>query len=373
MKRKETYANLSWPLYIFLVAACCLFAKLLFDGLGINTSYDLEMSIYVFDVLIFVYGIVTCFIVYLLGKAIFAKIAGFNILYFNLGIIGFKKEKGKFKIYWGGKENYACKVEIIPNPTKKQNITLALFGGTITSLIAVALTYTLVFALNASATMRFFFILSSVFYFLALIGYMLPIRLDNINDGFRLLLIKKYNLKETYLRNQRNLEALYNDEKEIEYFDYGDNNDPLSMEGKIYNFFYAIRHFEDKELLLAATKALSHDYKFAVGEDFVTIALIAHVYEMCLEERFDELKEFFWKLDTLTRKTIINKKDLDSIKVGLYIEGKVEDSREGLLELINAVPNCISKYHFPTQIDAELKLIDAIKEEIYSSNPDLKL
>lgn len=373
MKRKETYANLSWPLYIFIVAICCLFAKLLFDGLGINTSYDLEMSIYIFDALIFVYGIVTCFIVYLGGKAIFAKIAGFNILYFNLGLIGFKKEKGKFKVYWGGKEDFSCKVEIVPNPSKKQNITLAYFGGTIASIFALILTYTLVFALNASATMRFFFILSSVFYLFSLLGYMLPIRLDNINDGFRLHLIRKYNLQETYLRNQRNLEALYNDEKELEYFDYGENNDPLSMEGKIYNFFYAIRHFEDKELLLKATKALSIDYKFAVGEDFTTIALLAHVYEMCLEEKFDELKDFFWKLDTLTRKTIINKKDLDSIKVGLYIEGKVEDSREGLLELINAVPNCVKNYRYPTQIDAELKLIEAIKEEIYTSNPDLKL
>lgn len=373
MRRNETYANLSWPVYILFVAIGCLFAKILFDGLGINTSYNWSIPIMVYDILLILYGIVTCILVYIIGKIIFSKIAGFDILFVNLGIIGFKKDHGKFKVYWGGKENYSCKVEIVPNKDKKQNVTLAFFGGTIALGVATAITYTLIFTLQTSVTTKCFFILSSIFYLFSFIGYMIPVRLDNMNDGFKFHLIRKYKLEEAYLRNQRNLQALYDETKEIEFYDYGDNNDPISMEGKVYNYFYAIRHFEDKELLKKTVKALSDDYKFVVGEEFVTIGLIAHIFDMCLDGKFDELKEYFWKLDITTRKTIINKKNLDSYKAGLYIEGKIEDSREGLSELVNSLNLAKEKYHYPAQKVAEVKFIENIINDIYTSNPELKL
>ena len=372
MKRKDPYVNLSWPIYVVFVALGCLLAKVLFDGLEINATYNWHMNIIIYDILVLVYGYVSCVLFYMLGKVIFAKLAGFDILYFNFLLIGIKKENGKIKFYNGAKEDFSCNVEIVPNPNKKQNIPLALWGGTIGITVSCAVTYILLFALDSSSTTKCFFILSSFFYLFAFIAYMIPVRMDNITDGFALVLIHKYKLGEAYLRNKRNLRAMYDSKYELEYFDYGDNNDPISMEGKCFNFYYSIRK-NDMELIKDSTSKLAESYKFVIGEDSTRLASIAQAYLLSLNDQVEELKDFYWKLDTPSRKALRNTKNLDSMKIGYYIEGIVEDSKEGLQELIDATPKCAQKYKYKAQVEAEMKFIEELKEAIYTKNPGIKM
>lgn len=369
MNRKEPYPNLSWPLYILFVAVGCVLAKVLLDVF--ISSYDgIFGNIYVYDILLLVYGFVSCVLFYQIGKAIFAKIAGFDILYFNLFLIGFKKENGKFKIYPGIKEGLSVKVEIVPHKGKKQNITLALWGGSIMLAIVIALTYGLVYGLATTKAVKGFFTLSSVFYFFSFLAYMLPIKLDSINDGFSLMLIRKYNLREVYLSNLRNLRAMYDKNYELEYVDVSDHNDPLSMEARIYNFRYAVRK-NDEELLKVTAEALSSNFKFAVGEESSDLCLVGQAYLMCLNGQFEELKEYFWKLDASSRRVLRTTKKLESLKVSLYISGKVDDSREGLSEVVHSVERAAKSYKYSGQKEAEVTHFLFTKEKIYKENPEL--
>ncbi len=371
MKRKSPFPNLSWPIYLLFIALGLVLAKVLLDVY--LSSYNGTLNVYVYDALLILYGGITCILYYLIGKVIFSKIAGFDIVYFNFIFIGFRKVNGKLKCFWGGKENYSTRVEITPNPNKKQNLSLALWGGSITLIFATLLTLVLIFTLPTSNEIKAFFIFSSIFNFFSFVGYMLPVKLDSFNDGFALFLIKKYKLGDLYLSNKRNLNALYNENEELHYVDnLGDNNDPITMEAKIFNYYYAIRK-NDVELIKKACDSISSDTKFVVGEDFSSTALIAQAYLMCLNEQYDLLKDYYWKLDSTSRRILSNKKSLESLKVSIYLAGKVEDSREGLYEAISSIEIAEKKYRFIAQGKAEVKLLKEIENKIYSENPELKL
>jgi len=363
MKRKEPYVNMSWPIYILFVVVGCTLAKVLFDGLDINSIYNLKLNIYVWDALLLIYGFVSCVLVYQLGKLIFGKIAGFNVLYFNLCLVGWRRIEGKMVPYFGGKEGFTIKVDLIPNENKKQNYALAYWGGTILTLIVVALTYGLIFALKADQLTRCFFIVSSIFYAFSLLGYMLPVRMDNINDGFTLILLRKYKLQDTLARNKRNELALYDSTKELEFFDYGENNDPFSMEGKIYNYFYAIKK-GDRELLKEVANDLANNHKFLVSDTFANIPTICQIYMLCVSNSTKEISDLYWKLDSATRKAVRNPKDLSSYKVGLYIAGKVDDSKQSFYEIYDNLEKAKANYPYPSVVDAEVAFVETLANEI---------
>lgn len=364
-KEEKPYFNFSWVIYIGVVIIGCILARVLIDQFSVSTT---SIPFVYFNILMIIYGFVSCIIVYQLGKVIFSLIAGFKIVSINILLIGIRFSNGKAKLYFGGKDDYSVRVQIAPKK-EKVNLNLALLGGTISTLIAVGITYGLIFGLNASSNTKYFFIVSSFFYAFNLVLYVIPARMDHLNDGFSLFLISKgTEYKETLLRNYRNLDALYSN-RELEYCDYGTSSNPIALEGDIYNYYYLLNKGEvEKADALASFMATKN--KFFVEEKHSVTALVSKVYSMCEKDEVDALKDYYWKIDTTTRKVFTNKNNLEAIKTALYIFAFVDESEEEFAKTLENVTKAKNKYLYEERIETELKLIDNVKEKVHSAHPE---
>lgn len=364
-KEEKPYFNFSWVIYIGMVVIGCILARVLIDQFSVSTT---SIPFVLFNVLMIIYGFVSCILVYQLGKVIFSIIAGFKIVSINILLVGIRFSNGKAKLYFGGKDDYSVRVQIAPKK-EKVNLNLALLGGTIATLIAVGITYGLIFGLSASSNAKYFFIVSSFFYAFNLVLYVIPTRMDHLNDGFSLFLISKgQEYKEALLRNYRNLDALYSN-KELEYYDYGTSSNPLALEGDIYNYYYLLNKGEvEKADELASFMATKN--KFFVEEKHSVTALVSKVYSMCEKDEVDALKDYYWKIDTTTRKVFTNKNNLEAIKTALYIFAFVDESEEEFAKTLENVTKAKNKYLYEERIETELKLIDNVKEKVHSAHPE---
>jgi hypothetical protein len=366
---KSPYMNLSWLIYIALLVVGVILAKSLFDGLGISTSYNLKLNIYIYDVILLAYGFISCVLFYQLGKMIFSIIGGFRVVYFNLCLIGFKKNKdGKIVVYNGAKEDFSIRVQVAPKKDNP-NIKLSLWGGSITLLIVIVLTYALIFLLNASVTTKYFFILSSFFYFFSFAVYMIPCRMDHLNDGFVLHLIKKENAKDVYLRNLINIEKLYLGDPELVYCDYGDALDPLRTEGVIYNYYYLMDHNKIQEANALAEKYVKYT-KYFIEEAQVNTIIIGNIYSMCLQEKFEELEQYYWKLDTNTRHIFASSKSYESLKTAFYIAGFIDVEYEQYEKVVKSIEKTKNKYRYLARIEPETKLMTEARNKCLEKHPE---
>ena len=87
-QNNKNYVNLSWFIYLIMGVIGFFLVRFFFDELNLATVYDLDFSIYLFDVLILIYGFISCGLVYNLGKMIFSLICGYTLVYFNFYFFG---------------------------------------------------------------------------------------------------------------------------------------------------------------------------------------------------------------------------------------------------------------------------------------------
>ena len=365
---KKTYVNLSWIIYIIIGVIGFFLVRFFFDELNISTVYDLDMSIYIYDALIILYGFISCGLVYNLGKLIASKICGYELVYFNLYFLGVEKINNKNKFFFGLKHDLTCKV--VMKPKKEDvNTTFPLLGGTIASLIALIITYVLIFALNTSATTKFFFLVSSMFYFFIILLSLVPCRMDSLNDGFALYLLKDKNMKKVYLNNLHNLHALIDPSLDIIYQDIEVNEHPLVLEAQVYNYYSLLINNKVSEAYSLASKCYE-DRKNLVLEEHANTILIGHVFNMCLNKENEKLKEFYSKLDINNKQIINSGKRLESIKTALYIFTYIDEDKEGYVKIINEVEKVKEKYKYKKLIENEETLIKHVIKDVQENKPE---
>lgn len=115
-KEEKPYFNFSWVIYIGVVIIGCILARVLIDQFSVSTT---SIPFVYFNILMIIYGFVSCIIVYQLGKVIFSLIAGFKIVSINILLIGIRFSNGKAKLYFGGKDDYSVRVQIAPKRKSK--------------------------------------------------------------------------------------------------------------------------------------------------------------------------------------------------------------------------------------------------------------
>ena len=366
---EKRYVNLSWLIYIVIGVVGFVLVRTLFDELNIAVVYDWQMNIYVYDILILVYGFISCGLFYSLGKFVVSKICGYELVYWNLYFIGLKKENGKIKPYFGGKQEYSCRVVMSPK-NNDVNTTMPLLGGTISSILAFGITYALVFGLKASPTLKFFFLVSSLFYGFIILLNLVPCRMDNLNDGFALFLLRDKSKRDIYLNNLRNIQALTDSSKELSYLDIDVENHPLVLEAQIYNYYYLLEKGEIEKATELAT--ITYPYrKNVISEELSHSLVIGKVYGMILKQQNDDLKEYYSKIDVAEKHIFNESKNYEAIKTALYIFAFIDEDREGYAKVINDSSKAKEKYRYPRLIDAEEKLIKDTIKVVQELQPEL--
>ena len=368
MENKKTYVNLSWLVYIFMGVVGFFLVRFFFDELNLATVYDLDLDIYVYDLLIIVYGFIVCGFVYNLGKFIFSKACGYKLVYFNLYFMGIEKVDNKNKFFFGLKHELSCKV-VMEHEKEDANTTLPLLGGTIASLVAILITYLLIFLLKTSATTKFFFLVSSLFYYFIILLNIVPCRMDSLNDGFTLVLLKDKVYKKVYLNNLKNLGAITDTTREFIYQDIEVENHPLNLEAQLYNFYYLLEKEEFEKAYTLASK-MNEYRKNIILEEHQNSVLISHVFNMCLNHKDEELKKYYLSLDSMNRSIINNGKKFESIKTALYIFTFIDEDKEGYAKVINDISKNKEKYKNKRFLEKEEKLIKMMINYVQENKPE---
>lgn len=366
--KQKSYVNLSWLVYVVIAVLGFFLVRLFFEELNIANVYDLEMNIYVYDALIIVYGFVSCGLVYNGGKLLFSLANGYEFVYFNLYFIGIEKHEGKLRFVSGLKYDLSSKVLMKPKSDDVKT-TLPLLGGTIASIAALAITYLLIFLINTSATTKFFFLVSSMFYIFIVLLNLVPCRMDSLNDGFALFLLKEQDVKKVYLNNLRNSHAMMDQSLELIYCEVEVVDHPLVLEAQLYNYYYLLTHDEmDKANELAAS--LYPYYKNYILEEHMNAVFFAKAYSMCYNKQNEELKAFYSKLDSTNKNAFMEAKQLEVIKSALYIYTFIDEDREGYAKIINGIEKAKKKYKYPRFIPIQEKLIKEVIKEVQDNKPE---
>lgn len=367
-QNNKNYVNLSWFIYLIMGVIGFFLVRFFFDELNLATVYDLDFSIYLFDVLIIIYGFISCGLVYNLGKMIFSLVCGYKLVYFNFYFFGIEKINGKNRFYFGGKYDINCKVVMEP---KKEEVktTLPLFGGTIFTAVALALTYVLIFVLKTSATTKFFFLVSSLFYFFMVLLNMVPCRMDSLNDGFTLLLLKDKSKEKLYLNNLKNLSALYDETKEFIYLDVEVENHPFNLEAQVYNYYYLLEKGEIEKAFNLLAKCEEYK-KNIVSEEYHNLVFISKVFNMCLNKENEEIKKLYSSIDINYKHLLNESKRLESIKTALYIFTYIDEDKEGYIKVINDIENKKKKYKYSRFINIEEELIKNVIKDVQENKPE---
>ena len=367
-QNNKNYVNLSWLIYLVMGIIGFFVVRFLFDELNLSTVYDLDISIYIFDVFIIIYGFISCGLVYNLGKMIFSLICGYKLVYFNFYFFGIEKNGDKNRFYIGTKYDLNCKVVMEP---KKDDVktTLPLLGGTIFTIIALVLTYVLIFALKTAATTKFFFLVSSLFYFFMVLLNMVPCRMDSLNDGFTLLLLKDKTKKQIYLNNLKNIGALFDSNKEIVYQDIEIENHPLSLEAQIYNYYYLLVNGEEEKAIELLAKCEQYK-KNLILEEHHNLVFISKVFNMCLNKENEEIKKLYNSVDINYKHLLNESKKLESIKTALYIFTYIDEDKEGYIKTINDIEKNKKKYKYPRFVEFEEQMIKKVLKDVQDNKPE---
>ena len=367
--KNRTYSNMSWFIYILIGVVGFFVVRFFFDELKIASAYEYEkLSIYVYYILILLYGFVTCGLVYNGGKLIFGLLCGYELVYFNFYFIGIYKKNGKLKLCWGGKYEYVCKVCIAPKK-EKVNVVLPLLGGTIATIFALAVTYLLIFLLNTSATDKFFFLVSSMLYVFMVFISMVPFRMDTLNDGFTLVLLKNKQYRDVYLNNLKNLLVINDTNKEFIYQDLEVVNNPINLEAQVYNYYYLL----EKGNVVEAMELMSKCYQYksnVILEEHVNTITIAKTFDLCLKKNNEELKEFYFKADSTTKHLINEGKKLEGIKTALYVFTYIDEDKEGYAKVINDVNKVKQKYPYSRFVSIEENFIKDVIKDVQENKPE---
>jgi hypothetical protein len=368
MENNKNYVNLSWLVYIALGLIGFFLVRTFFDELNISVVYDLEMSIYIYDILIIVYGFFSCGLVYNLGKLIFSLACGYKLVYFNLFFMGAERINEKCKLFFGLKYDLSCKVVMEP---VKENVktTLPLLGGTITSVFALVLTYVLIFALDTTSTTKFFFLVSSMFYIFMIALSLVPCRMDNLNDGFTLFLLRNKKYKDVYLTNLKNIHAYYDSSKDYIYQDIEVENDPLVLDALLFNYYYLLKNKEVEKALELVSKIYEYK-KNIISEDSLQQVMIGNAFKMCYQKEDQKLKEYYSKLDLVEKQVLNSSKKYEGVKTALYLYTYIDEDKEGYVKVVNDIDKLKKSFKNTQLLEVEEHLIKHVLKDVALNKPE---
>ncbi|MFA6861521.1 MAG: hypothetical protein WCR56_03985 [Bacilli bacterium] len=190
---KKTFLdfNASWPLmlvYLGFLIGMFYAQKSTYTASGTGNTYS-----YTFVSLII--GLLVTFLVYNLGKIVFASLAGYKISYISILGILFDNSGKKVKVSYDIMAFFDAKMQFVPKDDDiKKNPHLIFIGGFIFELVLVALCVALFFILSfqkdaSTSTLVGWYVLFGAIYGLVLPLYeALPFRQDSATDMFNLLI-----------------------------------------------------------------------------------------------------------------------------------------------------------------------------------------
>lgn len=364
-KNVNKYRNQSLYVWIVVLILSYFMGQAIFSNAG--NAFGKEP--YGYAILAIICGYILGTILYELGKLIFGKIAGYNLIYINLfGFTFIKNKDNKTSFKFTKFENYGGKTLMAPK-SNKSCLSLYLLGGSIFSSIITALmivgSHLLVQEIGLRMLIYIEYIMATVM-LIILIFNLAPFLNDDLFDGFVLRLVHHYKFKEQYHKILLEENALITGRGELLYFEDVDYSNPLISKASLYNYYYLLDKDEEKAKEMLQIGLDNSNY---LPDESVGILLSNKYYFKLMNDSYEKVGEEFYKEEKSYRKIAVNYNNYGSIKTALLVSSLVDSSYDLYEHILNVMDK--KKTNFSSlRIEKENQLIDRALEFIKIKKED---
>lgn len=364
-KNVNKYHNQSIYVWVIVLIVSYFMGQAIFSDAG--NAFGKEP--YGYAILAIICGYILGTILYELGKLIFGKIAGYNLIYINLfGFTFIKNKDNKTSLKFTKFENYGGKTLMSPK-SNKSCLSLYLLGGSIFSSIITALmivgSHLLVKEIGLRMLIYIEYIMATVM-LIILIFNLAPFLNDDLFDGFILRLVHHYKFKEQYHKILLEENALITGRGELLFFEDVDYSNPLISRASIYNYYYLLNKDEEKAKEMIQI-GLDND-NYLTDED-IGILLSNKYYFKLMNDNYEKVGEEFYKEEKSYRKIAVNYNNYGSIKTALLVSSLVDSSYDLYEHILNVMDK--KKTNFSSlRIEKENQLIERALEFIKLKKED---
>jgi hypothetical protein len=367
-EKPRKYTNFSLVVFVGLLIIGALTVSLVTNFLYFGTYVDI--NIYLFSTICLVAGYITSVSLYYFGKYLFGRIAGFRLINYTFWFITFLKGDKKIKTVSSSIEGLGCKVNMAPKNDAKANHVLYLLGGAIFSLPFFVAAIVLFAVLPTSAQYKYYVLFIFSFIPFVVVGNLLPLRMDDYNEGFILRLIKKENSKDKWYRNLHQLEALTNSNSELKYYDVsGDDLSSFDLDTLIYNYYYCLDHDEPTRAN-SICDTLIYNVQNIIDTSKLYLGYAGKIYGLCIQKRYEEADRFLQETKSEYRNAIKSKRRYESLKVALFLDAYVESNYDDYLARYFSKEKLAKHYMYLTRVEKEEKLVEHAIESIQIDHKD---
>lgn len=364
-KNVNKYHNQSIYVWVVVLILSYFLGQAIFSDAG--NAFGTQP--YGYAILAIICGYILGTILYELGKLIFGKIAGYNLIYINLfGFTFIKNKDNKTSFKFTKFENYGGKTLMAPK-SNKSCLSLYLLGGSIFSSIITALmivgSHLLVQEIGLRMLIYIEYIMATVMLIILLFN-LAPFLNDDLFDGFVLRLVHHYKFKEQYHKILLEENALITGRGELLYFEDVDYSNPLISKASLYNYYYLLDKDEEKAKEMLQIGLDNSNY---LPDESVGILLSNKYYFKLMNDNYEKVGEEFYKEEKEYRKIAVNYNNYETIKTALLISSLVDSSYDLYEHILNVMDK--KKNNFSClRLEKENQLIDRALDFIKTKKED---
>ena len=366
--KKEDISGLI--VYMIIFAVAIVFGLTVLQPYFNNSTFENGLIYALFILGAIATGIIVCAILLEIGHVIGAKIGKYNILSVCILHVMFLKEEGKAKVKFSNFDGLTGETKILPKD-EKSNPRPYLLMGTLLMAIWISACF-VVFIFNkdfiktSQSDMAYFFLTVGVVSSVCLFYNIFPVKLDAINDGYRLSTVS----------NVRNREA-FNELLRVEYeVSQGHENIEIKTFTELTNFtadlnmnkVYLLldqKEYEQADELLDLVLNNKQNVSYRVYLRALSMKVFIKFVSKEREEAIKYVEENF---NLEFRKEIYEDNALVSIRAYMLISGLVDNSKSECVLALNKVYKAYK--HTPkNRKEAELKLFNQALDLVVEAHP----
>lgn len=371
--RKEDIASVL--VYLVMIGAAIIVGLTAVQS-SFATNYSIKMPSYLFAIIVIVCGLLLNIIMLEVGHIIGAKIGGYAVL--SVNILGFcwKKAKNKWKFAFSDFDGLTGETKIAP---KKENPKLNAYIWIPVLMYFIELAASIVIitlaedkSVQSTSPLKWMSIAALLFIIISsmiALYNLIPIKLDSMTDGYRLLLIA----------NKENIDA-FNELMRIE---------ALRLEGKEIGevkIFNNITEFTASINLISVYEKLGKN-NFAGAEELIDMIaanpskISQTTYHRLLAQKLyikvmtlsdaESKKYYDEKVDDQLRKFLVNDLSMESLRTYILIAGLLDDSN-GEVEFAKSRKDRALKRCIASRVEVEKSLYERALDKVYKKHPDWK-
>lgn len=367
MKREDISGLI---VYMLIFAVAIVFGLTVLQPYFTNSTFSSGLIYALFVLGAIAASIIVCSILLEVGHIIGAKIGKYTILSVNILHVAFFLEEGKFKVKFKNFDGLTGETKILPKDENSNPRPYLLMGTLLMSLwIAGAV---VIFMFNkdylgtTKSDMAYFFLTVAVVSGVCLFYNLFPVKLDAINDGYRLSMVS----------NIRNKEA-FNELLRVEYeISQGKENIEIKTFTELTNFtadlnmnkVYILldkKEYAQADELLDLVLENKNNVSYRVYLRALSMKVFIKFASKEKEEAVTYVEENF---NLELRKEIFDDNSLISIRAYMLISGLVDNSKSECVLALNKVYKAYKRTDKKRK-ESELQLFNQALDLVVEAHP----